>query len=536
MKALIYTFELLEPLLIANPISGDPNSATGLDYIPGSVVRGALAQAFTGGKRVNLNNDDQFKRLFFGDAYFLNAYPLIEGKRSLPTPRSWHREKDAREGDSVLDLANCDPAKTQLKGLGQPFALLEAPLPAIAEAETEDEEPPVDKPRATLYVPERDIRVHILQTDRRNAVREGSGDIYRYDALAAGQRFAGAIIAHDDHVLDRLAKLLGGVLKLGKSRSAGYGAVKTAEVSIQADWREYVPMPTKPGARLVVTLLSDAIVRDPITGAYTGSIAPLFDVGPVNAFVRTHVVGGFNLAWGIPLPQTQAIRAGSVFVFKHSQELLQRLNQAEIKGIGERRNEGFGRVAINWHTAPELRMSVVRSAQNAQQRIDSVKLADGSIERQLAQQMVNRMWRVQLDNALRNAIGQSKLEPVPRNAQLSRMRVLVREAWRKDNAQLILDVLKEPDKDGSSPKAMKRHARDQFEKSRISLAGSTRRLIDWLRTLADNPQTVWATLQIDQLKPPEIGGVKAENPNALEYVARLVDGVLRKAAREGGGK
>jgi len=525
MKALTYTLELLEPLLIANPISGDENSATGLDYIPGNVMRGALAHAFTNGKRGDLS-DAQFRSLFFGDAMFLNAYPLVEDQRSLPTPRSWQCEKDAGDFGPIYDLANSEgEERRQLKGLSQPFTCLQSPSVNIGEDEDESEVSK-EKPKATMYAPERDVRVHIIQQDRRNAVQENTGSIYRYDALAAGQRFVGAIVAQDDDVLHQLEKWLANVVKLGKSRSAGYGAVKLTDVRVQPDWREYVPMQATHSERVVVTLLSDVIVHDPTTGAYAGSLAPLFTGKLLKAFARTHVVGGFNLAWGLPLPQAHAIQAGSVFVFEHSDVLLKQLQAAEANGIGERRHDGFGRIAINWHTEPELRMG----KDEPEQKVQDVALTEGSAEWQLAQRMVNRIWRMQLDAALRSAISSAKLTSAPQNAQLSRMRVLAREAWRSSNAALLLDVLK---KESESPKAMKRHAREQFERSLIIVAGQTQPLIKWLKTLAEQPDTVWQTLQIDLLRRPQIGGVQAESPNALEYAARLVDGVLRKAAKEG---
>jgi len=504
MKALTYTLELVEPLLIADPISGDENSATGLDYIPGSVIRGALAHAFTNGRRVDLS-DPQFKRLFFGDVIFLNAYPLIADHRSLPVPRSWQREKDAGDGAPIFDLANGEPNnRQQLAGVRESFTCLE--------------------PR--LYALKRDIRVHILQLDRRKAAQKDSSSVYRYDALAAGQRFAGAILAQDDDALHQLRELLPKLVKLGKSRSAGYGAVNVTNVRVQSDWREYAPMTTMPSERIVVTLLSDAIVRNPLTGEYSGSLVPLFSGRLLKAFVRTCVVGGFNLAWGLPLPQARAIQAGSVFVFEYSEELFKRLQAAEAHGIGERRREGFGRIAINWHTDFELHVSEAKPEQNVQ---DVALTKEDSIEWQLAQRMVNRIWRAQLDDALRTAISSAKLDSAPQNAQLSRMRVIARAAWRSNNPALLLEVLQ---KESESPKAMKRRAREQFERAHISIAIQNQSLIEWLRELAKQPDLVWQTLQIDLSRQPQIGGVKPENPDALEYAVRLIDGVLHKAIKQ----
>jgi CRISPR-associated protein Csx10 len=528
MKALTFTIELSEPLLIANPVSGDENSATSLDYIPGSVIRGALAYAFTKGRRGDLS-DDQFRKLFFGDVRFLNAYPVIAGERSLPTPRSWQRDKDANDKDPAIDLASGEaPKERQLKGLSQPFTHLQPPAPSMTEDDHDDDDsnPP---PSAEMYAMERDISVHIAQKDRRDAVRTGTGDIYRYDALAPGQDFAGAIVPQETDALKHLAELLRATFKLGKSRSASYGAVKVTNVQEHVEWREYTPVSARDNSRVVVTLLSDAVVRNPQTGAYSASLDVLFGLQPLETFARSHIVGGFNLAWGLPLPQSHAIQAGSVFVFKRTDTLMAKLQEAEANGIGERRSDGFGRIAVDWHTSPQLRVSIA----TRESTTEPVLLTNGSAEHQLTQRMVDRIWRAQLDSALRDAIGKSKLHAPPQNAQLSRMRVLVREAWRSKDTALIRDVLEEPDKDGKNRSAMKRHARDQFEKAHISVAGESKRLVVWLKGLADKPETVWNVLQTDQLKRPEIGGVKAEDPLALEYAARLIEGVLRKAAKDG---
>ena len=164
-----------------------------------------------------------------------------------------------------------------------------------------------------------------------------------------------------------------------------------------------------------------------------------------------------------------------------------------------------------------------------EQKVQDVALTEGSAEWQLAQRMVNRIWRAQLDDALRTAISSAKLDSAPQNAQLSRMRALAREAWRSSNSASLLDVLK---KESESPKAMKRHAREQFERSSIIVAGQTQPLIKWLKALAEQPEMVWQILQIDWSQQPQIGGVKPENPDALEYAVRLIDGVLRKAIKQ----
>jgi len=273
MNALTFTLELNEPLLIANPISGDENSATGLNYIPGSVIRGALAQVFTKGKPGALS-DNRFKQLFFGDVRFLNAFMLIDGARSLPTPLSWQRAKDASDRDPVLDLANSAVPTGPVKRLGQPFVRIRPAPVRLDDDDTPSVENVGDAPTTIVSEPARHISVHILQQDRHKAVQSDTGTVFRYDALAAGECFAGAILSDDEVKLLELKRLLEGAsLKLGKSRSAGYGAVSMTGVAMAPDWQEFTPKQANDTGRVVVSLLSDAIVRDARTGAYVTSLA-----------------------------------------------------------------------------------------------------------------------------------------------------------------------------------------------------------------------------------------------------------------------
>jgi CRISPR-associated protein Csx10 len=543
MKALNFTIETLEPLLVANPVSGDENSATGLDYIPGSVIRGALATIFTKGRKTSLADDGVFKALFFGEAYFLNAYPLLQDQRSLPTPLSWYRSKDAIERDPLLNLAIIAPKdipNTSLKRVAQPFAAIQPPQVPWDQDEQDEQDADSQQTPAKVWLtkPDRHVSVHIQQNDRLNVVQSGSGTVYRYDALPAGEQFRGVILSNSAQNLEKLKGLLTNTaLKLGKSRSAGYGAVLIeVEPQTQDDWQELTPMSAVAAdpTEVSVTLLSDAIVRNPETGAFTASLAPLFDGNLLRKFARTHIVGGFNQAWGLPLPQARAIQAGSVFVFERTPSLMEQLQKAQADGVGERCVDGFGRISVDWHVVRQIEIATP----TRQEKPKEHRLTAGTPDHALAQLMANRIRRAQLDAALRNAIGRSRIDPPMNNAQLSRIRVLAREAWRQNNAHTLGEMLKEPDgkKDGAPGRAkttgMKRAARDQFERSRISTIGSTKTLLTWLQTLAADPMQVWNELEMSYLIRPNIGGAIAEDPPALEYMARLIDGVLRRAAKE----
>ena len=65
MKALTFTIRSLEPVLVAQVTGGDPNSASSVLFIPGSVVRGALIARYRWQEgNVRKATDPGFRRLF----------------------------------------------------------------------------------------------------------------------------------------------------------------------------------------------------------------------------------------------------------------------------------------------------------------------------------------------------------------------------------------------------------------------------------------------------------------------------------------
>lgn len=529
MKALTFNIKLVEPLLIANPISGDENSAAGLDFIPGSVIRGVLAQSFTKGQKGDLN-DSTFRHLFFGKIRFLNAYITSNSQRFLPSPFSWHMAKEAKKDtDPVVDLAHAGIGDKSLEKLKAKYVCITAPSYGDSEDEEQDDEGAKSDMSSRSYftcaTPQHHISAHIFQPNRRKATKAGEDTVFRYDALAAEQLFSGIILGENEKDLAELkAHLEQDVLKLGKSRSAGYGAIKILNAKIEPEWREYTPAIKRDGKKVIVTLLSDAILRDPQTGAFSSSIETTLGHAANLVFAEPHVTGGFNLAWGLPLPQSSSIRAGSVFVFERTDALMSALRTAEQNGIGERRVDGFGRIAIDWHISAEY----LPQQNNPPPAPQKIFLKGDSTTRRLAQTMVDRMWRQQLDEALRDAIGSSSIiKNGLSNTQISRFRMLAREALRLNDPNILLAVLKEPDQDNM--RALKPHARQQFERGKV-VTITTSRLLEWLKSLAGNPERVWDEIKTNKRKRPTLGGLAAKDPPALEYAARLIDGVLKKAS------
>jgi CRISPR-associated protein Csx10 len=293
--------------------------------------------------------NDEFRRLFLSDSTrFLNAYPKSKnGVRTLPTPLSWKSKKD--EQKPVYDMVMNEKGDESCSGINksQPFCYL-----------WEDEE---GNGKAELYRPNFQINTHNANENRRLSKKDNS-TVFRYQALARDQDFCAAILADDESDLEKICPLLQSSSKLiiGGSNTAGYGLVNIDEVKI-GDWYEYHPLGDEP-EKIIITLLSNALVRNDHTGSYALSLESILGCKHEFAFAKPTVVGGFNRTWNLPLTQGLAIRGGSVYVYKNDPDLAKMLCILEKNGIGERLAEGFGRIAINWHSFEKISIEEYRSS------------------------------------------------------------------------------------------------------------------------------------------------------------------------------
>lgn len=511
MIALTYRIHLNEPAIFA-ALEGDPNSAVSYPYIPGSAVRGMMIGRFIRQQRaedtefvLDAAQTDAKRRFFSQTTCYLNAYPVIGGERALPVPATWsipkYRTKDEKEKGIALSDAAFRNKQSDDSG--------ERRKPKTLSGFTY-----INQQTAFVYDPKMAINVH-TQRARRDA---GEQQVFRYEAIAADEVFAGVILCDSEADVKMLFDLLtmNTDISLGGSRTAGYGHAMITDVQQVDTWME-APLYTNT-ADTVLTFLSDTLLRTdsaeymPTADAIQSALAAqgvMCDVDPVR--VKTTWVGGFNRKWGLPLPQTPAIERSSVVWLRNIKATQEKLQALQQWGLGERREDGFGRVALNWQQNTSLTHRKYPPENITGNEPEKVALDDISeTSQKLWQAMYRRMEERQIEEEITRMIYQDQaVNYVIRGdisrTQLARVRSLIADELRK--------------------KAPDRQILQTFvEQTRGKASG---RQLD-SAYIGGKALSAW-------LKSPAFPGFDESVTSNDRYVLRLIDHVLERAHRDQGG-
>lgn len=516
MKAFTYNIDLIDPILVNQIGGGDPNSAVGFDFIPGSVIRGAFISKYLQSKERKTIDacDEEFRHLFFnGNVLFLNAYPLSRyGKRTLPSPLSWYVKKgDETDVDDVYDHAIYDVSVDDEKS--EPIIWNKVSYPFCIKDDDESHD------YIMGYNPTKRVMLHITRSNMPRVTDETSS-MFRYESLDSGQIMSGAILVKDEKSFEVLSGILHSteILRLGKSHLTSYGRVRLENLKNIDNWEEY-EQDSDNHDSIVVTLLSDAIIRDEKTGSYTDDITSALGINHaelISRFVQMALRGSFNRTWNLPSPQMRVIKAGSVFVYRKDEELSKKLHKLVISGIGEKREEGFGRIAIDWQNRDCFEISKYDADTGTKNLNPDIKNID------LINTIYKRLLRTELDQLLWKKINNSALKNVPSKSQISGVRYVIRSSFAEGKPEIVINYLKE----------MKNASKDNFIKARIG-----NDFYKWIELLFKEQDKVWGEINAISVSC-SLGGIDEESKNelknemALEYSIRLVDGVLHKAQKE----
>lgn len=364
MKELYFKAELLDDIVLSQrtATAGDHKS---LDYIPGSAFLGAMAgrfySAFGSDKAWDLFNSSKL--------CFCNAYPMMNNKRSIPMPLSFHSEKVPSPGkeNEVLNFVS-----------------------------TKGDEKIQYRQSRTGYVDINGNKLNVCSVEKtsrmRTAIdaRTGSAaksQLYGYESINAGQIFAGKIF-WDDSVesYEEFKKVIdifknGDVLHIGRSRTASYGRVKVSLMEEISAKNQIVE-----GNSFSILAVSDLCLRNSKSGRAELQLLPEllglsedWKLDSTRTFTRPNTVFPYNAFRRELEIQKTLISKGSVFTFKSEKSLTSEeiafISEKLKTGIGTYRGQGFGEIALlNSKDVYE------KSSYNPNEKKEEVKLTDAEKE------------------------------------------------------------------------------------------------------------------------------------------------------------
>ena len=293
----------------------DTNSST--DYIPGSLLLGASAS-----KYVMKNSDKDFNKYFYSDVKFGNLYPAVRhyddnNKKyvfsyTVPAPRFFAKDKNTGE------LFNCVGNSTEGK---RKKILKKGYMTADYKHVT----------------PETKIVYHNAN------IASDEQQLYMQHCLASGQFYSGEIYGSKEKIKTIADLFQKGELYFGRSKTAQYSRCSIYEL-IPLTRTEKVLTPRGVSA---FVLESDVCLMK--SGTETVDLTDLCSVLGVDAkkldpetSVSVRTISGYNAKWNLKKPQFPVFSAGSCLVFRN--DALSSDTVEEYRLIGERQNEGFGRV------------------------------------------------------------------------------------------------------------------------------------------------------------------------------------------------
>ena len=343
---------LRTPLLARTATQG--NLITGYDHVPGSTMCAWVHRTLRRAAPRSATVRDAVVR---GALLTSPATPELGGRPGLPVPLSYRRAKDASISETPIGLVNALVAPADP---GRVYTPVRSGF--IATAASDDGSYPFRQvnPMTTLHI-------------GYDAVRGRAADValYAVQTIPAGTVLAATVwlLAELVAELPDLAAIISGDARLGGKTNVGLGAVTVTCTDPQP---VSVP-PIAPGREISLWLTSDLIVRNgrmrpgtiedliPELGRHGVRVA-LAAPDPTRSAgaVRTRRIDGWYSGTDAqPRPSVIALRAGSCLRLTWDGEGGDALARLQVSGLGERRAEGFGRVAIN---APHLTAAEVMVA------------------------------------------------------------------------------------------------------------------------------------------------------------------------------
>ncbi len=322
MKAIRYKIKTVNPVIISSK-RGDANMVNTKSYIPGNTVLGVFTSLYIKKKELkDAHKDGIFYNWFLkGDLTFTDAHASDDARRYFPNPYSIKEEK--YKGCSAYDLMFEGDSFNEPTRSGEAFINIEG---------------------STIYNKpvKKSISFHHSKEDN------ADNKIFNYESINANQIFEGKIIGSEEQISafkEYFPQKI--TVYMGLSKNSQYGRV-VIELTDVSDYDREIKTDTESDDEdIVMTLLSDTVIYNDngFSTADTDNLEKLLGVKIKNSFIRKDVIEQFVGVWKFKNQSETVFKAGSCFKCDRLPDNYEKL---QIKGIGEKIHEGFGRVIFGW--------------------------------------------------------------------------------------------------------------------------------------------------------------------------------------------
>lgn len=335
------TIHLDEPLKISQ-VLGTSDSSHALNHIPGYVIRGALVHSYL--QQNNLSPEELDTEIIFNYKYiqFWNGYPLINKKRSIPFAQNLFETKDQSKTNARLRKIYNSFVDDDMKKISK-----KSPVKIHRHYMIFDNN--VLKAKNVRHTSSMHISIN-GEKSQQNKV-----NIYRYESIAPRQTFKAVVFANIDHpFITWLKKQNKMTLWLGGSRNSGYGRC-TVKIGTTHVHPEQLDVQWNHVKQLYILATSDWIIHNE-----HGQLISYIDekwlseqlgieLKLTKQVINTQISGGYISHWRAYQPMIQSVQAGSIFLYEVKGEGKiepSKIKKLMEKGVGNRTNEGFGRLTI----------------------------------------------------------------------------------------------------------------------------------------------------------------------------------------------